>query len=60
MNFSIEVPGEASPLTPQEVFFALQQASSSDQQRIQSGTKQLQTWETQQGYYSTLQVNDKS
>jgi hypothetical protein len=56
MQFSIEVPGEANPLTPQQVYLALQSASSSQQLGIQTGTKQLQTWEIQRGYYSTLQV----
>lgn len=56
MNFSVEVPGEANPLTPQQVYLALQSAGSSQQLSIQTGTKQLQTWETQRGYYSTLQV----
>lgn len=56
MAFYVEVPGEANPLTPQQVYLALQSASSSQQLSIQTGTKQLQTWETQPGYYSTLQV----
>jgi hypothetical protein len=56
MSFNIEVPGEAAPLTPQQVYFALQSAGSSQQQSIQTGTKQLQTWETQKGYYTLLQV----
>ncbi|KAK2625530.1 hypothetical protein QTJ16_004842 [Diplocarpon rosae] len=56
MSFLIEVPGEAAPLSPQQVFLALQSAGSSQQSNIQTGTQQLQTWETQQGYYSLLQV----
>jgi hypothetical protein len=60
MEFSVEVPGEANPLTPRQVYLALQSASSSQQLSIQTGTQQLQTWETQRGYYSTLQVGDIS
>lgn len=56
MPFAIEVPGEANPLTPQLVYHALQAASSSQQLSIQTGTQQLQNWETQRGYYSLLQV----
>lgn len=58
MNGAIELPGEAAPLTPQQVYLALQSASSYQQQRIQTGTQQLQTWETQRGYYSILQVTN--
>ena len=56
MAFQIEVPGEAAPLTPQQVYLALQSAGSSQQHSIQTGTQQLQTWETQRGYYTLLQV----
>jgi hypothetical protein len=56
MAFAIEVPGEANPLTPQQVYLALQSASSSQQLSIQTGTQQLQTWETQRGYYTLLQA----
>ncbi|CZR55420.1 related to nuclear transport factor [Phialocephala subalpina] len=56
MAFAIEVPGEAAPLTPQQVYLALQSAGSSQQLSIQTGTQQLQTWETHKGYYSLLQA----
>ena len=56
MGFNIEVAGEAAPLTPQQVYLALQSAGSSQQHSIQTGTQQLQTWETQAGYYTLLQV----
>lgn len=56
MSFAIEVPGEAAPLTPQQIYLALQSASSSQQLSIQTGTQQLQTWETQRAYYPLLQV----
>lgn len=57
MTFNIEVPGEAAPLNPQQVYLALQSAGSSQQLSIQTGTQQLQNWETQKGYYSLLQVS---
>ena len=60
MSFAIEVPGEAAPLNPQQVYLALQSASSSQQLSIQTGTQQLQTWEIQQGYYPLLQVHYSS
>jgi hypothetical protein len=56
MAFAIEVPGEAVPLTPQQVFLALQSAGSSQQVHIQTGAAQLQAWETQRGYYPLLQA----
>ncbi|TVY39795.1 Importin [Lachnellula subtilissima] len=56
MAFAIEVPGEAAPLTPQQVYLALQSAGSSQQVHIQTGTQQLQSWETQRGYYTLLQA----
>lgn len=56
MTIAIEVPGEAAPLTPQQVYLALQSASSHQQNFIQTGTQQLQTWEGRHGYYTLLQV----
>ena len=58
MNGAIELPGEAAPLSPQQVLQALQAASSQQQNLIRSGTAQLQTWETVVGYYPMLQVRD--
>nr|POE99510.1 importin-11 [Quercus suber] len=54
-SFSIEVPGEANPLTDGQLVQALRSASSSDPNQIQFGTKQLQQWEKTPGYYKTLQ-----
>lgn len=54
-SFAIEVPGEANPLTENLLVHSLKSASSSDPQQIQSGTKQLQSWEKTQGYYVHLQ-----
>ncbi|KAI9047812.1 hypothetical protein LZ554_008520 [Drepanopeziza brunnea f. sp. 'monogermtubi'] len=56
MAFAIEVPGEAAPLSPQQIYLALQSAGSSQQLSIQTGTQQLQAWETQPGYYPLLQA----
>lgn len=55
MNFSIEVPAEANPLTDQTLFHVLQSASSSNQQQVKSGAQQLQNWEKSPGFYSSLQ-----
>ena len=56
MNFSIEVPGEATPLSLQTLYHTLAAASSTSPHQIKSGTQQLQNWEKQQGYYSSLQT----
>ncbi|KAG9233175.1 armadillo-type protein [Amylocarpus encephaloides] len=56
MEFAIEVPGETAPLSPHQVYLALQSAGSSQQLQIQTGTQQLQVWETQRGYYTLLQA----
>ena len=55
MNFAIEVPAEANPLTDQTLFHVLQSASSNDQQQIKSSTQQMQNWEKSPGFYSSLQ-----
>lgn len=55
MNFAIEVPAEANPLTDQTLFNVLQSASSNDQQQVKSGAQQLQNWEKSPGFYSSLQ-----
>ena len=54
-SFAMEVPGEANPLTLQNLYRTLQSASSASQQDVQTGTKQLQNWEKQPGYYTLLQ-----
>jgi hypothetical protein len=56
IEFSVEVPGEANPLTENILFHVLRSASSADQTQVQSGTKQLQQWEKAQGFYPLLQV----
>ena len=58
MSFSIEVPAETTPLTNQFLFQILQSAASNNPAQIQSGTKQLQHWETSPGFFSTLQVRE--
>ncbi|KAF2817326.1 ARM repeat-containing protein [Mytilinidion resinicola] len=52
----IEVPGEANPLTEGILFLVLKSAASNNPQQIQTGTKQLQTWETKRGFYPLLQT----
>ena len=52
---AIELPPEANPLNPQTLFDTLKRASSSDHQQVQTSTQQLQNWEKQPGFYSSLQ-----
>lgn len=54
-GFTVEVPGETNPLTQTGVERILKIAASNDINQIQSGTKQLQAWETDEGYYTLLQ-----
>lgn len=57
MSFAIEVPGDAAPLSLQELCRTLHAAtSSSDHVQRQAAGQQLATWESQAGYYSSLQV----
>ncbi|KAJ5818437.1 hypothetical protein N7474_004028 [Penicillium riverlandense] len=55
VHHTIEVSGEANPLSPQNVLHALVLAASTAQQQVQTGTQQLQNWEKQPMYYSFLQ-----
>lgn len=59
MNDVVEVPGEANPLTAQNLLNSLAAAASSVQQQVQIGTQQLQHWEKQIGFYPLLQVGHK-
>ncbi|KAJ5911583.1 uncharacterized protein N7473_000886 [Penicillium subrubescens] len=52
---TIELPGEASPLTHRHVVDALVLAASSTQQQVQTGTKQLENWERKALYHAMLQ-----
>lgn len=56
MSFAIEVAGEASPLSLQELFRVLQAASSYDNSQRQSAAQQLSAWEAIPDYYPGLQV----
>lgn len=58
MSFSIEVPGEANPLSFETLCRALQAASSTDYAQRQAAGQQLLAWggQGQQGYYLGLQV----
>ncbi|KAH8700376.1 putative importin 11 [Talaromyces proteolyticus] len=55
MSNALELPGEANPLTVQNLFYALEGAASSTHQRVRVGTQQLQHWEKQDGFYPLLQ-----
>lgn len=57
MNFAIELPGHANPLTADNLYRTLISGSSVDQQQIKSSALQLQNWEKQPGFYSLLQVD---
>lgn len=52
----VELPGEANPLTSQNVYNALVLASGSSQQQVITGGEQLKNWEKQANYFSLLQV----
>ncbi|KAF2465340.1 ARM repeat-containing protein [Lindgomyces ingoldianus] len=52
----IEVPGEANPLSEGILYHVLRSAASADPNQIQTGTKQLQTWEKSKGFYPLLQA----
>ena len=54
-SFAIEAPAEANPLTVENVYRVLVSASSSNQNQVQTGTKQLGNWERSPGYFSILQ-----
>ncbi|KAI9732905.1 MAG: hypothetical protein M1834_003845 [Cirrosporium novae-zelandiae] len=55
MNGAIELPGEASPLSVQTLAATLHAATTSSQQQIQTSTRQLQIWESNENYYNFLQ-----
>lgn len=55
MNGAIELPGEANPLNVQNLYQVLTSAASANQQQVKTGTQQLQNWEKQPGFYSSLQ-----
>ena len=52
----IELPPEANPLTPQNLYSTLVNASSQYQLRIQTAAQQLSNWEKEPRYYSSLQT----
>lgn len=56
MSFAIEVPGDAAPLSLEELCRTLHAATTaSDHVQRQAAGQQLTTWESQPGYYSSLQ-----
>ncbi|KAI8626661.1 putative importin 11 [Xylariaceae sp. FL1651] len=56
MNFAIEVPGAASPLSRVELCRTLQSASSHDNSKRQAAGQQLSSWQSHSDYYPTLQT----
>ena len=57
MNFIVEVGSDANPLSIQSLCHTLERATSQDYAQRQSAGQQLQTWESQPGYYSSLQAS---
>ncbi|KAI3324775.1 putative importin 11 [Xylariaceae sp. AK1471] len=56
MNFAIEAPGAASPLSRVELCRTLQSASSHDYSKRQAAGQQLSSWQSHTDYYPTLQT----
>ncbi|KAJ2890746.1 Armadillo-type fold protein [Zalerion maritima] len=56
MSFAIEVPGEAIPLTPNDLCRVLQGATSHDYAQRQSAGQQLSSWESHRDYFVGLQA----
>jgi len=56
MNFAVEVPGAASPLTRVELVRTLQLASSHDNSKRKAAGQQLSSWAELEDYYPYLQV----
>lgn len=59
MDSSIELPGEAAPLSGQNLISTLSAGVGSSQQHRQSATQQLDTWSNQPFYYDGLAVGSK-
>lgn len=58
MSFAIEVPGEAIPLSLPELGRALEAVTStSDHAQRQAAGTQLTSWESREGFFSSLQVS---
>ncbi|KAI9659126.1 MAG: hypothetical protein M1821_002086 [Bathelium mastoideum] len=55
VDSAFELPAEANPLTENLLLHALHSAVSSNVHQVQTGTKQLQQWETDRGFYPHLQ-----
>lgn len=61
MSFTVEVPGGTNPLSLQGLCKALESATTSlVYAQRQAAEQQLQTWETYPGYWSSLQVRNRS
>ncbi|KAF2872849.1 armadillo-type protein [Massariosphaeria phaeospora] len=55
LQYAVEVPGEANPLTEGILYHVLRSAVSASPNQVQTGTKQLQQWEKAKGFYPLLQ-----
>lgn len=60
MSFAIEVPGDANPLSLPELCRVLHSATTNNYAERQAASQQLQTWESQRGYFPSLQVHNYS
>ncbi|KAI1333560.1 putative importin 11 [Xylariaceae sp. FL0016] len=56
MDFAIEVPGAATPLSQVELCRTLQSASSHDYSKRQAAGQQLSSWEDHADFYPALQA----
>ncbi|KAH9906514.1 putative importin 11 [Xylariomycetidae sp. FL2044] len=56
MNFAIEVPGAANPLSIHDLFRTLEEACGHDNSKRQAASQQLSSWESHSEYYSALQT----
>ncbi len=56
MNFAIEVPGEAVPLSFPDLYKALEAGTGADHNQRLSATAQLKDWESHPDFFGSLQV----
>lgn len=57
MEFAIEAPGAANPLSAETLCRTLAMGVGGNNQQIQIATNQLKEWERTQGYFPLLQVS---
>ncbi len=58
MDFVVEVPGEAVPLSYGDLCKALQAGTAVDQNQRQSASAQLKEWEAHPDFFLSLQVRE--